>query len=220
MDILITRYLGPGEALGEILFGLIMVLTFTMGARLITGEGVLDARELMIAALGCNLAWGIIDAMFFILGTLFNRSERARFFRRVRDSGSQQAALLAIQQEIALDEEPMAALPQERAKLNDSILTLATHSPPRRVPLSWSDFAAAAWVFILVAATAVPAVIPFLLFENAEITLRACNVLLVLLLFIVGYSWAHYTEARPLHVGLSVMLMGVVLACIAIALGG
>ena len=53
------RYLDPATSLGEILFGLIMTLTFTLGAGLIIEEeGREGARQLLIATIGCNIALG------------------------------------------------------------------------------------------------------------------------------------------------------------------
>ena len=56
------RYLDPATSLAEIMFGLIMTLTFTLGAGIIIeDEGREGARQLLIAVIGCNIAWGIID---------------------------------------------------------------------------------------------------------------------------------------------------------------
>ena len=55
----LRRYLDAGERLGEVLFGLIMVLTFTLTAREVLGDEPESGRHLLIAALGCNIAWGI-----------------------------------------------------------------------------------------------------------------------------------------------------------------
>jgi hypothetical protein len=74
---LIHRYLDPAETLAEVLFGLIMVLTITIGASLITTPDQLDTHGLIVAAAGCNLAWGVIDAVLFLLDTLFYRSFNA-----------------------------------------------------------------------------------------------------------------------------------------------
>ena len=60
--------LDPSERLGELLFGLIMVLTFTLGAGIELAGDEDGARELLIAALGCNAVWGIIDAAVPQLG--------------------------------------------------------------------------------------------------------------------------------------------------------
>src|ERR1044072_2520074 len=55
------RYLDPSDTLGEIMFGLIMTLTFTLGAGIIIeDEGREGARELLVALIGCNIAWGLL----------------------------------------------------------------------------------------------------------------------------------------------------------------
>jgi hypothetical protein len=66
------RVLAPAERTSEVLFGLIMVLTFT-GSLSVTEAGRGDVRTMLIAALGCNLAWGIIDAVFYLMGALAER---------------------------------------------------------------------------------------------------------------------------------------------------
>src|SRR5215470_7420787 len=104
----IHRYLDPGETLGEVLGGLIMALTFTLGARLLTADGQLEAHELVVAIIGCNIAWGVIDATLFVLDSLFYRSRHARFFRGLKDIPSETEALAALQEEFGLEDEPVA----------------------------------------------------------------------------------------------------------------
>ena len=72
--------LDPQDSLGEILFGLIMVLTFTLGAGLAAGHSEEEARTLIYGAIGCNIAWGLIDAVFYLMGELFARGRRGRIF--------------------------------------------------------------------------------------------------------------------------------------------
>ena len=74
---IIPRYLDPGERLGEVLFGLIMVLTFTLTAGLTIGDTPDARRELLIAAIGCNIAWGIIDGGMYIMGAMLGRAREA-----------------------------------------------------------------------------------------------------------------------------------------------
>ncbi len=70
-----TKYLDPGSRMGGSV-GLIMTLTFTLGAGLvIEEEGRAGAREMLIAILGCNLAWGLIDGMFYVLASLRARPD-------------------------------------------------------------------------------------------------------------------------------------------------
>ena len=217
---ILHRYLEPGETLAEVLFGLIMVLTFTIGADLLTTQDQLDARGLVVAAVGCNVAWGIIDAVLFLLNMLFYRSQRARFYRTLRDATSDTEALAAIQKEYGFEDEPLAVDPADRARLYQSMLALSAHAKPTHVGLKARDFVAAFAVFVLVSATAVPGLIPFLVFDDWQVALRVSNVVLISLLFLVGYWWAHYTDARPLKVALIVLIMGVAMVLVAVALGG
>src|SRR4029079_5156642 len=79
----IDRYLDPADSLGELLFGLIMALTVTLGARLLTQRSEVDARELVVAMVGCNVAWGIIDAVLYLIGAKFSRNRRIRFAQKL-----------------------------------------------------------------------------------------------------------------------------------------
>ncbi len=217
---IVQRYLDPGEALGEVLFGLIMVLSFTVGARFLMTEEEFDSTELVVGAVGCNIAWGVIDGVLFVLGNLFHRSQRARFYRSLRSAPNEAEALAAVQEEFALEDEPLAILPEDRDRLYEAILTLSAHAAPARARLLRRDFSSAVVVFILVSATALPGVIPFLLLQDSQLALRVSNTVLILLLFLGGYRWGYYTDAPPWRVGLIVMLLGVAMVLVAVALGG
>jgi len=216
----IVRYLDPGDALGEALFGLIMALTFSVGARLVTSGGEPDARALIWSAIGCNVAWGVIDATLFVFGGLFHRSQRARFFRALRRARSEEEALAAIQEEFALDDEPLTVVREDHVRLHRSILALSAHAAPARVRLRRQDLVAALLVFALVAFTGLPGVIPFLVLDDFHRALDLANIVLVSLLFLVGFWWGHYTDVRPWTVGLTVLLLGLSMVLVAIALGG
>lgn len=60
------RVLDPGDRIAEMLFGLIMALTFT-GSLSVADSGRDDVRAMLVGALGCNLAWGLIDGIFHLL---------------------------------------------------------------------------------------------------------------------------------------------------------
>ena len=92
------RYLDPAESLGEILFGLIMVLTCTLGAGVIGSTDRAEARALLLAAVGCNLAWGVIDAALYVMGNLFVRSHKARLMQAIQAAPDEAAALAIVEQ--------------------------------------------------------------------------------------------------------------------------
>ena len=214
------RYVDPGESLAEVLFGLIMALTIISGAEIFTASSGLDAHQLVLAVVGCNLAWGVIDAVLFVLGSMFYRSQRSRFFRGLRIARNEAEALIAIQEEFGLEDEPLAVAPEDRIRLYRSILALSVHAAPARVKLRRRDFVSAFLVFVLVSATALPGVIPLLLLDNSYLAIRVSNAVLILLLLVVGYWWAHYTDARPWRAALVILLLGMTMVSVAVTLGG
>jgi hypothetical protein len=214
----VEKFIAPASSLAEVFFGLIMVLTFTLGAGLAAGEGEDSARTLLVAALGCNLAWGIIDGAMYIMDAMFNRSRSARIRSLLRQSG--ESGALAI---IAWELDPRLSditTVDERARFYRSILTLAGRRPVTRTRLERSDVYGGIACAVLVFLTALPAAVPFMLIDNARLALRVSNGLLVAMLFGVGYFWARHTNANRVITGLAMMLVGVILVGAAMALGG
>ena len=79
------RVLDPIDRVSEVLFGMIMVLTFT-GSLSVADAGRDDVRVMLIGALGCNLAWGIIDAILHLMGRLAERSRDLAAYRAVHEA--------------------------------------------------------------------------------------------------------------------------------------
>lgn len=210
-----SRHLDPAESLGEILFGLIMVLTFTLGASVAGGW----ERGLILAAVGCNVAWGIIDGALFLMSRLFERSRKGRLIRAIRQAPDAAAAVAAIRREMEPGLESVTE-PADREHLYRSVHALIARGTPAPVRLRRDDWLGALAVFLLVTATALPAAAPFAVVPDPHRALRVSNWLLVVLLFFVGRRWARHTDANPWVAGLASMGLGVVLVTVAIALGG
>jgi hypothetical protein len=211
--------LSPDESLGEILFGLIMVLTFTLGAGIAAGESDEAARTLILEAAGCNIAWGVIDAVFYVMGQAFVRSRRSRLLEGFRTAPDRPSAIAIVRGELDDQLAPITTS-EDREHLYERIHDALKMAPAPPLGIHWSDLKGALGVFLLVSLTAVPAALPFLFIDDPWSALRVSNGLLVGLLFFVGFRWAGYTQASPWKAGLGLMLMGVILVAIAIALGG
>src|SRR4030095_13128058 len=98
---LVPRYVDPATSLGEILVGLIMTLTFTLGAGIIIeDEGREGARQLLIAVIGCNIAWGLIDGVLYLVGQLFDRGRLKRIGQTVRSAADQRSAVTIVAGEL------------------------------------------------------------------------------------------------------------------------
>jgi hypothetical protein len=87
----LRRVLDPADRASEILFGLIMVLTFTLSLGA-TGMGKADVHAVLIGALGCNLAWGIIDAVLYLMGARAERGLAASSVRAISTADDPAAA--------------------------------------------------------------------------------------------------------------------------------
>jgi VIT1/CCC1 family predicted Fe2+/Mn2+ transporter len=216
----VSRHLDPASHMGEILFGLIMTLTFTLAAGIvIQEEGREGAREMLIGILGCNLAWGIIDGVLYVLGQVFERGRLRRIGVHVRQAVSEADARQAIADEFDESLVPVADEPA-RQQLYSAILERARGTPPAPNHVRREDVLgglAAGW---LVFACSFPAVLPFLLLDEPHFALRVSNAILLGLLFFVGWRFARHTLARPWIAGATFLLVGLLLVALAIPLGG
>ena len=77
------RVLELSERIAEVLLGFIMVLTCT-GSLSVAEAGREDVRTMLIGARGCNLAWGIIDAILSLMACLSEQAQRFRTVLAVR----------------------------------------------------------------------------------------------------------------------------------------
>jgi len=216
---LLHRWLDPASSLGEIMFGLIMTLTFTLGAGLmIEDEGRAGARELLIAVIGCNIAWGIIDAAQYVIGQLFDRGRLRRLGSSIRALSPENAVkLIGGELDELLGEVTSDA---ERAALYQTIANNVRSRPPTANYVSKEDLMGGFTSFWLVVISSIPAAIPFMFLDDARLALRISNGILLALLFVVGFSWARHTLSNPWVVGLGFLVGGGALVGAAIALGG
>jgi|SRR5882672_861758 len=208
--------LDPIDRVSEILFGLIMVLTFT-GSLSVAESGREDVRIMLVGALGCNLAWGIIDAVFYLMGCLADRGRSIIALKALRATADPQRAHRLIADALP----PMIAGVLKPAEFEE-IRTRLTHlpEPPKRARLRREDWRGAGGVFLLVFLATFPVVIPFILFSDAMQALRFSNAVAIVLLFLMGYTFGRLTERNAWAVGLFMVLFGILLVAMTIALGG
>ena len=215
----IRRYLDPTEILGEVLFGLIMVLTFTLGAGLIVKEGAEATNRMLLGILGCNVAWGLIDGAMYVMGCMFDRSRKARLLRSIQKAASEEDALAVVRRELDPGLEPFTS-PEERTHLYSAILKRLLKVTPEWTRVKKEDVYGAIAIFWLVFLSTIPAVVPFLVFRNRFSALRVSNLLLLTMLFLIGYRWGRGTNSNPWMVGSIMLVVGLVMVAIAMALGG
>jgi hypothetical protein len=208
--------LGTNERVAEVLFGLIMVLTFT-GSLSVAEADRAEVRTMLIGALGCNLAWGIIDAVLYLMGSLTEKGRGLLTFRAVRQATDSERA----RQLIADALPPIVASvlePAELASIHRRLIELP--EPPANARLRRDDWLGAVSVFLLVFASTFPVAIPFIVMQEAGPALRLSNAIAIGMLFVLGYVFGRGAGRHPWAMGVSMVALGTILVGMTMALGG
>ena len=210
------RVLEPNERIAEVLFGLIMVLTFT-GSLSVAEANRAEVRTMLIGALGCNLAWGIIDGVLYLMGCLSDQGSGIRTLRALRKAAAPEEAHRVIADALP----PMVAItlgPAEYETVRKKLVQLP--EPPTHPRLRKTEWLGALSVFLWVFLTTFPVAIPFIFMNDVARAMRVSNVIAIVLLFLTGYAFGRVAEYRPWLTGLAMVVLGSLLVGITMALGG
>jgi hypothetical protein len=211
----VKRALEPIDRVSEVLFGLIMVLSFT-GSLSVAEAGREDVRTMLVGALGCNLAWGIIDAAFYLMGCLAEKGRELATLRAVREATVPERA-----HRLIADSLPLVGSVLEPSVLEAIRLRLKQLPEPESgARLGRDDWRGAVGVFVLVFLSTFPVTIPFIFMGDAMRAMRVSNAIAVALLFVAGYTFGRITGRPPVVVGMGMVVFGAVLVGLTIALGG
>jgi len=210
------RVLEPHERISEVLFGLIMVLTFTGSLSIATADRA-EIRTMLIGALGCNLAWGIIDGVLYLMGCLAERGRNLTAYRSLRQAADPKRG-----QTIVADSLPplVASViqPEELENIRQRLQQLP--EPPERVRLSARDWTGALGVFLLVFLSTFPVAIPFLLMEKVTLAMRTSNGVAIVMLLVAGVAYGRGVGRSPWGFGIGMVVLGGILVALTMALGG
>jgi hypothetical protein len=208
--------LDPPGRISEVLFGLIMVLTFT-GSISISTSGRQEVRELLWAALGCNLAWGLVDAIMYLMDELIGRAHGFMQIKRIDRSINASESRKLVRENIP----PLIADLMEDEEIDRFIERIRQLPEPSvKSALVWKDFFIAAQIFILVFLITLPVALPFLFIKDVAIAMRVSNGVALAFLFAGGFSLAKYAGLRPFITALAYTAIGVLLVGLTMALGG
>jgi hypothetical protein len=208
--------LNPVDRISEVLFGTIMVLTFT-GAISAATDGRQEIRDLLWAALGCNVAWGLVDAIMYLMNVVLERAHNFTLIHRITNSESNDVSRQILKTEI----QPLVAGLLKEEELDNLTQRLKKIPPPsRRNLLFGKDFMAGLEIFFLVFLCTLPVALPFALLEEVSLAMRASNGVALIILFIGGYILAGYAGFRRFTTAAIYVVIGVLLVALTMALGG
>jgi hypothetical protein len=208
--------LGPVERVSEMCFGLFMAITFA-GALSVVTPGGSEVRTMVFAALGCNLAWGLVDAVMHLVRTLTERGRTLSLALRVRRAADAESgrrvvadALSRVASKLVSDAEVEAI----RARI------VALPALPDRPHLTERDAAAAIVIFFIVVAATFPVVLPFVFIDDLGVAKTVSRLLALAMLFLGGWELGRHAGGGELRTGFSMVGLGTALVVAIMALGG
>lgn len=209
-----ARFVDPVDRVSEILFGLIMAVTI-VGSLSVATAGRSEVRTVLAAALGCNLAWGLVDAVMYLVRTLAERTRNLALAKQVASSDKDEAYRLIMS---TLPEHVVAITgPSELEGMRRRLL--APGAP--QGGLGRDDYIAAIGIFLLVVTATFPVVVPFLLTSDTALAMHASRIITLAMLFAAGFTLGRYAgHAHPVRIGLVMLAFGAVLILAVMALGG
>jgi hypothetical protein len=208
--------LDPVDRSSEIIFGLIMALTFT-GSLSVATSGRSDVREMLIAALGCNLAWGLVDTVMYAITAVVARARRRTLVQAVQQTTDVARAAHWVRRALPEGLEEV----MDDAGVTNLVRRLRALPPVQQIALlHMADLREACMAGLLVFLATFPVAIPFMLIQDAGVALRVSNGVAVAMLFVCGAGLARASGLRAWLLGGVMVVLGVVLVVITMALGG
>ncbi|BAN26587.1 VIT1/CCC1 transporter family protein [Caballeronia insecticola] len=210
------RVLDTVDRVSELCFGLFMALTFVGTVSAATGDQT-AGRKMLYTALGCNLAWGLADAVMYLVRTIADRSRRHALAIAVRQEADAAAGVRALRERVSASLDAFisdADLESIRKRV------AASDSLPERARFERDDFLAALGIFIIIVLSTFPVAAPFVIFEHVPTALLISRVLTIAMLFACGFALGGFAGWSRWKAGLSMMALGVLLTMAIIALGG
>jgi VIT1/CCC1 family predicted Fe2+/Mn2+ transporter len=208
--------LDPTDRFSEVVFGVVMAMTFT-GTVSVSGAGEQDLRDLLYAAVGCNLAWGIVDAVMYVVTSLAERGWSHRLERAIGEAKDADAGRRIVAENLPSG---LAAVLPARVleELRTAIAGGLRGAPRPRV--TRRDLAGAVGVFALVVVGTLPVTLPFVFVSDVALALRVSQGVGLTMLFLSGSALGHYAGFGAWRSGFTMLAIGIVLVGLVVALGG
>ena len=206
--------LDPVDRASEAIFGIIMALGAT-GSMSVATAGAQEVRTMLLSALGANLAWGITDAVMYLVTAVTEQNRRKTLLRRLQGTKDAGEAHRLIAE--ALPESVAGGVSETTL---EAIRRQLVAVPIPRTVLQASDYGAAALVCAIVVLATLPVAVPYLLIHDPWTATAVSRGLALVDLFACGSLLGHYSGGTAWKYGVFVSAIGVALVLVIKALGG
>ncbi|MBB4862270.1 hypothetical protein HNP46_001108 [Pseudomonas nitritireducens] len=206
----------PFDRISEMTYGVIMTLTIiSVISAASTGA---TRQDLIVAALGCNLAWGLVDALMLLVRLRVERVHQHGRLRALRRTSSDTDFRDGLEE--FLPPRLVAVLePEEVWRLRQRLMGSELGCGELRHGGA-EIWLAALLIVLLVTGITLPLILPLWLVPDDLLALRLAQGIGVTMLFGLGWLLSRWAGDSPWPGALGFMALGVAMTGLCIALGG
>ncbi len=208
--------LEPSDRYLEVMFGVIMALSFTSAVS-VSHEGSAEIHHLLWAVICCNVAWGIIDGLTFMINSMIGRSRKNVLYHSILNAKTKEEGVKITKREL----QPFVAgiIPEEQVNaLYDKMMQLPP--PPKHYLFNVTEVKNAIIIFLINFISTLPVALPFLIMSDAIKAKIMSDLISVCILFYCGYAMAKYSGFKPWLSGLGMVLLALCFFMLTKILGG
>lgn len=206
----------PFDRISEMTYGVIMTLTII--SVISAASGGAARHDLIAAALGCNLAWGLVDALMLLVRLRVERVHQHGRLRALRGTTSDSDFREGLDD--FLPPRLVAVLqPDELWRLRQRLMSSELGAGPLRHGGA-EVWLAALLIVMLVTGITLPLILPLWWVPDDLLALRLAQGIGVIMLFCLGWLLSRWSGDSPWPGALGFTALGVGMTGLCIALGG
>jgi len=191
------------------------VLTFTCTFSAVEATRA-DVRSMMLAAIGCNVAWGLVDGVMYLVARVTQQMRGLETLKAVRAAAPAEGGRI-----LSGALPPLVSEALGESGVDDlRVRLIELPSAPAHVRISVEDCLGALGIFLIAVISMMPVLVPFVVMKEPHPAMRVSNGIALAMLFLLGQQWASLIGLPRWRVGIGMALGGAVLVAVTIALGG
>ena len=214
----LSDYLGKFWFSAEPMFGVIMVVCFTSIFRSFPDVSDSIVDRVLQAALACCFAWGLVDGIFYVWESRFERRRKNSIIKMLRgDNKTEGAALI----DSTMTDSYFDYLDESDKKVAiEKISQNLSKTEPTGI--NWKeDLVVVGISILLVLGTAILVIMPFYIIPDLMDALLVSNIMCIIVLFMLGfYREESKSIVRKVFNGQITALIGVIITVTTVILGG
>lgn len=206
----------PSDRYLEVMFGVIMALSFTSAVS-VSHDGEAQIEHLLWAAISCNIAWGLIDGLTFLISSMVKRSRKNVLYHSIINAQTKEEGMRRAKEELQpfiagiISDEQMITLYKKVKELPE---------PPKHFLFNCHETISAINIFLINFFSTLPLALPFIFMANAYYAKIASDSISLIILFYCGYRTAKYSGFKPWLGGIGMVLLAFVFFILTKLLGG